>query len=212
MLTRDRLKQELLALIEPFQTRKQGSPITNLRAKPDTAQAIEKLTEQLEAVNPHLFPLLYCPQLLDGIWWLNYSTAREIRSLDKLPLGFQVGRVYQVIDVASQAFFNQAFVKHPLGLVQGYVQVTATFEIARSPDSPLPDKRLNVQFLERSTAISAIAGFKTPSLEPVNTASARGPQGRIPTLDITYLDETLRIGRGGEGSLFILSKVDQIQP
>ena len=36
---------------------------------------------------------------------------------------------------------------------------------------------------------------------------ARGPKGRIPSLDITYLDENMRIGRGGDGSLFILSKV-----
>ncbi|MFN7522157.1 MAG: PAP/fibrillin family protein, partial [Aphanizomenon sp.] len=30
------------------------------------------------------------------------------------------------------------------------------------------------------------------------------------TLDITYLDETLRIGRGGDGSLFILNKANNL--
>ena len=35
---------------------------------------------------------------------------------------------------------------------------------------------------------------------------ARNPSGRIPSLNITYIDETMRIGRGGDGSLFILTK------
>jgi hypothetical protein len=149
--------------------------------------------------------------MLNGIWLLHYSTAREIRSLDKLPLGLQLGKVYQAIDVANQAFFNQAFVKHPLGLVAGYVKVTATFEIAKESGSPLPDKRLNVQFLERIIAIQTVTGIKTPQLDPYKIVEARGPQERIPTLDITYLDETMRIGRGGDGSLFVLSKVEQMR-
>lgn len=37
---------------------------------------------------------------------------------------------------------------------------------------------------------------------------ARNPQGRIPSLTITYIDETMRIGRGGDGSLFILTKAE----
>ena len=205
------LKNQLLAIIEPLQAQRQGSPLTNLRLDPKAIAEIEQLTVALEAVNPKLYPLLYAPQLLDGIWLLHYSTAREIRSLDKLPLGLQLGKVYQAIDVANQVFFNQAFVKHPLGLVSGYVKVTATFEIAKEPGSPLPDKRLNVQFSERIIAIQSITGFKTPRLDPCKIVEARGPQGRIPTLDITYLDETMRIGRGGDGSLFVLSKVEQMR-
>ncbi|MEL7421097.1 MAG: PAP/fibrillin family protein, partial [Cyanobacteria bacterium J06555_3] len=50
-------------------------------------------------------------------------------------------------------------------------------------------------------------GLKTKLLDPVKVVEAGNPEGRIPSLDITYVDETMRIGRGGDGSLFILTRV-----
>ncbi|BAZ39541.1 PAP fibrillin [Calothrix sp. NIES-4101] len=200
------LKEKLQTLLETTATTSDGSPITNLKLNKALADEIEQLTEELEAVNPNLYPLLYAPTLLQGTWQLKYSTAREIRALDSLPLGLKVGQVYQDIDIANKSFFNLAFVKHPLGIVSGYVKVTASFEIAKENSSPLPDKRLNVYFDKRYLSIDKIIGIKTPQLNPFKVVPANNPQGRTPTLDITYLDENFRIGRGGEGSLFILSK------
>ncbi len=171
---------------------------------------IEQITEELEGLNPNLYPLVQAPTLLQGTWRLLYSTAREIRSLDSLPLGLKVGKVYQAIDVANKSFFNLAFVKHPWGLVSGYVKITATFEPAKVNGSPLPDKRINVYFDKRYLSIAKIFGIQTPQLNPFKVVQARSPQGRIPSLDITYLDETFRIGRGGDGSLFILVKANDI--
>lgn len=148
--------------------------------------------------------------LLGGAWQLLYSTAREIRSLSKLPLGLKVGQVYQVINIADNTFFNLATVKHPLGLVSGYVKVTATFEPVKENSESQPDKRLNVYFDKRYLSIEKMAGIVTPPLNPFKVVSANNPRGRIATLDITYLDETLRIGRGGDGSLFILRKSDDL--
>jgi hypothetical protein len=171
---------------------------------------VEQITEELEGLNPNLYPLIHAPNLLQGTWRLLYSTAREIRSLDSLPLGLKVGKVYQAIDVTSKSFFNLAFVKHPLGLVSGYVKVTATFEPVKVDGSPLPDKRINVYFDKRSSSIQKIVGISTPKLDPFNVAQARSPQGRTPCLDITYLDESFRIGRGGDGSLFVLVKSENL--
>ncbi len=209
-LDRQILKQQLFELVQPLQTTKRGSPLTNRTLPNTTSNQIEALVTAIEAQNPNLSPLLYAPQLLDGNWLLNYSTAREIRSLDKLPLGLKVGRVYQIIDVATQSFLNQAFVSHPLGLASGYVKVTARFEIAKPDGAVLPDKRINVEFLERTISIQKLMGIATPQLDPAKVVPARSPEGRIPFLDITYIDDDLRIGRGGEGSLFVLSKVDKI--
>lgn len=198
----------LLSTIEELKTPSQaqlGTPLTDVTIKPTDAQKIESLAQALEAKNPYLYPLLYKPQLLDGVWLLHYSTSREIRSLTKFKLGFQLGKVYQVIDVASSSFLNQAFVKHKLGLVSGFVLVTAVFEAAKD-DSCLPNNKLNIQFLKRYLAISKLANIPTPKLTPFKVVEARNPKGRMPTFTITYLDEFLRIGRGGDGGLYILTK------
>lgn len=205
------VKEKLQAALDKITTKSDGSPVTNLKLDSTTAGEIEQLTQELEALTPNLFPLVHAISLLQGNWLLKYSTAREIRSLASLPLGLKVGKVYQQIDIPSKSFFNIAFVKHPLGLVSGYVKVTATFEPAKENSQPLPDKRINVNFDKRYLSIEKILGIKTPQLNPFKVVSANNPQGRVPSLDITYLDETLRIGRGGDGSLFILNKSDDFR-
>jgi hypothetical protein len=204
------LKEKLVALLEQIQTQSNGSPVTDLKLDKALAQEIEQLTTQLESFNPNPNPLLYATSLLEGAWQLQYSTAREIRSLDSLPLGLKLGKVYQVINVANKLFFNLAKVKHPLGLISGYVKVTASFEVATVDSSLPPNQRINVCFDKRYLSIEKIVGINTPQLNPLSVVPANNPTGRIATLDITYLDETLRIGRGGDGSLFILSKSNDL--
>ena len=203
------LKEKLQATIKKIQTKDDGSPVTNLRLDKTLVAEIEQLAIDLESLNPHPQPLLNATALLEGAWQLQYSTAREIRSLDSLPLGLQIGKVYQVINIANKLFFNLAQVQHPLKIISGYVKVTASFEPALDT-SGLADKRINVDFDKRYLAIEKIVGIDTPKLNPFKVVAANNPQGRIATLDITYLDETLRIGRGGDESLFILNKVNDL--
>ena len=203
------LKEKLQATIKKIQTKDDGSPVTNLRLDKTLVAEIEQLVIDLESLNPHPQPLLNATALLEGAWQLQYSTAREIRSLDSLPLGLQIGKVYQVINIANKLFFNLAQVQHPLKIISGYVKVTASFEPALDT-SGLADKRINVDFDKRYLAIEKIVGIDTPKLNPFKVVAANNPQVRIATLDITYLDETLRIGRGGDESLFILNKVNDL--
>jgi hypothetical protein len=203
------LKEKLQATIKKNQIKSDGYPRTNLKLDKSLVEEIEQLTTELESLNPNPQPLLHATDLLDGAWQLQYSTAREIRSLDSLPLGLQIGKVYQVINIADKLFFNLAQVQHPLGLISGYVKVTANFEPAIDI-SNTADKRINVYFDKRYLAIEKIVGINTPQLNPFKVVAANNPQGRIATLDITYLDETLRIGRGGDESLFILNKANDV--
>jgi len=203
------LKEKLQATIKNNQPKNNGSPITDLKLDKTLVAEIEELTRELENLNPHPQPLINAIALLEGAWQLQYSTAREIRSLDSLPLGLQIGKVYQVINIADKLFFNIAQVQHPLGLISGYVKVTASFEPAMDT-SNIADKRINVYFDKRYLAIEKIIGINTPKLNPFKVITANNPQGRIATLDITYLDETLRIGRGGDDSLFILNKANNL--
>jgi hypothetical protein len=204
------LKEKLQAALDAITTGKDGSPITNLQINATTATEIEQLIIAIESCNPHPHPLANAIDLLAGFWQLQYSTAREIRSLVNLPLGLKLGQVYQVINVDNKQFFNVAFVQHNWGLLSGYVRVTATFEPALEDSSPVPDKRINVYFDKRFLAIDQIVGVHTPQLNPFKVVSANNPHGRVASLDITYLDENLRIGRGGDDSLFVLQKVDAI--
>ena len=202
------VKQNLQERITQLQNNRQvldGSPITDLEVKSKDVQDIEMLAANLEKLSPFPEPLTYAAQLLDGAWLLEYSTAREIRSLRNLPLGFLVGKIYQVIDVATASFENKAWVEHKSGLLSGYVRVTATFEPALETEQPSKHK-INVNFKQRFIAITKIIGIKTKLLDPAKVVEAKNPEGRIPSLDITYIDETMRIGRGGDGSLFILSR------
>lgn len=195
------LKEKLQSLLEKI-TSEDDSPVTNLTLEQSLVEEIEQLTIEVEGVNPNPQPLINATALLNGKWLLQYSTAREIRSLSSLPLGLKIGRVYQEIDVENKSFSNLAFVKHPWALVSGSVKVTATFE----PAEDETNKRINVNFDKRFLSIEKLFGIQTPKLNPFKVVQANNPQGRIPTLDVTYLDETLRIGRGGDGSLFILKR------
>lgn len=204
------VKQNLLERIKQLQNNRQvldGSPITDLEIKPKDVRDIETLRLNLEELSPFPKPLRYASQLLDGAWLLEYSTAREIRSLIRLPFGFQVGKIYQIIDVKTASFENKAWVEHKSGLLSGYVRVTATFEPASEAGEQLSNQKINVNFQQRFIGISKILGIKTKLFDPIKVVEAQNPQGRIPSLDITYIDETMRIGRGGDGSLFILTRV-----
>ena len=203
------IKQNLLSEIEELKSNLNtlvGSPLTDLEIKPEKVESIAKLTLELEKLTPFPRPLLYATNLLEGAWLLQYSTAREIRSLKRLPLGLLVGKIYQIIDVNNASFENKAWVQHTSGLLSGYVRVTATFEPAKQEDNELPNQIINVNFKQRFLGIERILGIRTSLLDPIRVVEARNPVDRIPSLNITYIDETMRIGRGGDGSLFILTK------
>ncbi len=203
------IKQNLLKEIEQLKNDRKtlvDSPITDLEIQPQKVQLIETLTQALEKLSPFPRPLLYSINLLDGAWLLQYSTAREIRSLKSLPLGFLVGKIYQIIDLNNASFENKAWVQHSSGLLSGYVRVTAAFEPSKEGDDRLPDRKINIDFKQRFLGINRILGIKTNLLDPIRVVEAKNPIGRTPSLDFTYIDETMRIGRGGDGSLFILTK------
>ncbi len=213
MKSRLLLKQELLTTIKNNAEKVNINPeypITDTLISQEESNKIEEITIDLESLNPFPQTLVYGVNLLDGIWQLDYSSAREIRSLNKLPFGLKLKQVYQIIDTQKTSFFNIAFVEHLSKFIKGYVKVTASFAAKINEGEFLPKDTINVNFDKRFLAIQKIINIKTPILEPVKVFNARNPQGRIPSLKITYIDESMRIGRGGDGSLFILTKVSKM--
>lgn len=160
---------------------------------------------QLEDRNPTPKPI-EALNLLDGDWRLLYTTSRGILGIDQVPF-LKLGQVYQCIRAPEAKLYNIAEVSG-LPLLDGIVSVSARFK-------PISERRVDVKFERSLIGLNRLIDYQSPSyfiqqLESGRKFAAidfslesRDQQG---WLDITYLDEDLRIGRGNEGSVFVLTK------
>jgi len=206
------LKKQLLSLIpkRPF-----DGPATNLTTSVDTCLKIDKMVCNLELLTP-LPPLTRSSKALrtlNGDWQLIYSDASEITRIAKLPLGFCLGPVFQPIDVEGGRFENQALIKHKFLLLSGHTRVVADFFLAKMGETNRAGvvnigERANVKF--RKVVFTLRRLLVLPTFGRIHkTAIPNGPseqEGVIPSIDITYLDNSMRIARGGDGSLFVLTR------
>ncbi|MFB2980372.1 PAP/fibrillin family protein [Microseira sp. BLCC-F43] len=169
-------------------------------------QAILSLIAQLEDRNPTPRPT-EAADLLEGDWRLLYTTSRGILGIDQLPL-FKLGQVYQCIRTKERQVYNIAEI-YGLPYLEGLVSVAAEFEA-------VSERRVKVIFKRSLSGLQRLIDYQSPSnfIEQIEsgkkftaldfTIDSREQRG---WLDITYLDEDLRIGRGNEGSVFVLTKV-----
>jgi PAP_fibrillin len=172
-------------------------------------QFIRSLVAQLEECNPNPKPL-EVPQLLDGNWRLLYTTSQELLGLNNIPL-FKLGNIYQCVRVGDAKIYNIAEISG-LPFLEGIVSVAARFE-------PVSDRRVNVRFERAISGFQRLMSYESPNsfIEQIESGkkfaaidfqiTAREQRG---WLDITYLDETMRVGRGNEGSIFVLDKVGEV--
>ena len=160
---------------------------------------------KLEDLNPTPRPT-EAPELLDGDWRLLYTTSGGLLGLDRLPL-VKLGQIYQCIRVADARVYNIAEV-YGLPYLEGLVSVCAKF-------SAVSERRVTVKFDRSVVGLQRWVGYQSPQAliqkfetgeklmaldNPILDREQRG------WLDITYLDQDLRIGRGNEGSIFVLTK------
>lgn len=176
-----------------------------LLATPREQQAILSAITRLEEYNPTPNPV--ASPLLAGDWRLLYTTSRGILGINQIPL-FQLGTVYQSIRTADQSVYNIAEVVG-IPFLEGIISVAARF-------SPVSERRVSVQFERFVIGSQKLLGYQTPSqyIELLQSPARLlavdyriSPRDTPGWLDITFLDSDLRIGRGNEGSLFVLTKV-----
>jgi hypothetical protein len=161
--------------------------------------------ERLEDYNPHPSPLQQL-DLLEGDWRLLYTTSNSILGLGRFPV-VQLGQIYQCIRTAEAKLYNIAeLVGVPF--LEGIVSVSASFEA-------VSDRRVNVNFERSIIGSQRLMGYSSPSkmIQELESGKKYFPldfsldnRDQKGWLEITYLDENLRIGRGNEGNVFILSK------
>ncbi|MBN3874670.1 MAG: PAP/fibrillin family protein [Nostoc sp.] len=192
---------EKAALIDAIAPTNRGLLATQVQK-----QAILAAIASLEEFNPTPRPV-EANNLLDGNWRLLYTTSNALLNLDRLPL-CKLGQIYQCIRVETTSVYNIAEI-YGLPYLEGLVSVAAKFE-------PVSDRRVQVKFersiiglqrlIEYNSPVTFIqqieAGRKFPGIDFAIKSDRQ--QG---WLDITYIDNDLRIGRGNEGSVFVLSKI-----
>lgn len=193
-------KAELIEAIAPTNR--------GLLASDSDRKVIQAAITRLEGRNPTPSPLT-ATDLLAGDWRLLYTTSQELLGIDRVPLA-RLGQIYQSIRLADQRIFNIAEVEGPW--LSGIVCVSARFQ-------PVSDKRVNVAFERGVLGLQNWLDYRYPSqfiekLESTEKLSLfQGIDFRINSdrqqgwLEVTYLDQDLRIGRGNEGNLFVLKKV-----
>lgn len=177
-----------------------------LLATESEKQAILIAIASLEERNPTPRPV-EAAELLEGDWRLLYTTSSGLLNIDRFPL-LKLGQIYQSIRVKTSSVYNIAEI-YGLPYLEGLVSVAAQFE-------PLSERRVQVKFQRSILGLQRLISYQSPAsfiaqIEQSQKFTAldfaldsREQQG---WLDITYLDRDLRIGRGNEGSVFVLTKV-----
>lgn len=149
-----------------------------LTATPEQKDEMDKLFSKLERLNPTTKPLK--SQLVNGDWSLEYTTSDSILGKGGFP---RIGPIVQKIDTESLSAENSEVVAY-FGIIPVPRKVTAEL-------SPQSDKLTNVQ-------------FKRFSLGPVGFDAPESFKG---FLDVTYLDDDLRLTRGDKGNIFVLTRM-----
>lgn len=188
------------ALLEAIAGKNRG-----LLATDRDKQAILAAIAQLEDRNPTPRSV-EAGELLEGDWRLLYTTSKGLLNIDSLPL-VKLGDIYQCIRVETQSVYNIAEI-YGLPFLEGLVSVAAKF-------APVSERRVQVKFERSILSLQRLVSYQSPSsfIQQIETGKkftaidfnidSRNQQG---WLDITYLDRDLRIGRGNEGSVYVLSK------
>ena len=164
-------------------------------------------------------------------WKLVYSNGPEIAQLAaSLPLGFVLGPTYQPLDLTTMRFENQGRIVHPYRLAVLETNVVGDIAIAPKLSTNAVgvindrNNRIDVNFVAIVFQLDELLGIplhppyrkiiipkqqvQTEDDDSSSSTSSRSstrspPQ---PANDITYLDDSVRIVRGGDGAVFIFQK------
>ncbi|HCQ22310.1 MAG: PAP/fibrillin family protein [Anabaena sp. CoA2_C59] len=178
-----------------------------LLANQQQQQAILAAIANLEDFNPTPRPLA-ATNLLEGNWRLLYTTSKALLKIDRLPF-CKLGQIYQCIRVRSNSVYNIAEI-YGIPSLEGLVSVVAKFE-------PVSERRVQVKFQRSIIGLQRLIGYTTPGnfIQQIESGDFQNKlafdfpiqsEQQQGWLDITYIDDNLRIARGNEGSVFVLTK------
>lgn len=176
-----------------------------LLAQSSDRQIILDAIDHLEDENPTPQPT--ASNLLAGDWRLIYTTSSSLLFIDLPPLA-RLGQIYQSVRPATGKLYNIAEVISGFPGLSGLICVGAKF-------TAVSDKRIDVKFQRWIIGLQNLLDYQSPGelVEKIESGDRLtaldlpiDEQNQDNWLDITYLDEDLRIGRGHRGNLFVLTK------
>ncbi|KAJ8904092.1 hypothetical protein NDN08_000621 [Rhodosorus marinus] len=144
----------------------------------DAQERVEDQIRELEALNQ--FPQTISSELLDGSWNLKYTTSKVI-------LGKNLPGVFQYVRGSNRQILNT---KDLTGVNKVKTKFAGLFEfeyVIQLSLTARPPQR-------------ALVKFENVKLGPFTFNLSFG----VGYIDVTYIDDDLRITRGSEGNVFIL--------
>lgn len=171
------------ALLEKCEPLEFGRTIVDI---PNEKAEVDRLIREVESSNRSREPLK--DSNLSGVWQMLYTTSTSILRVS-LPSFLRPVRITQIIDVPNLYARNEE--EYKIGPFSFTNAVEARLE-------PVSRTRVNVKFIQ-----FIVAGFFKFNVE--NNDRFKGE------LDITYLDDDLRISRGQKGNIFVLQKSENIE-
>ncbi|XP_078434414.1 plastid-lipid associated protein PAP / fibrillin family protein [Wolffia australiana] len=158
---------------------------------------IEGLVSRLEQLNPTPQPTGKL-HVVEGSWRLLYSSI-TILGAKRTKLGLRdfisLGDFIQTIHVAQGKAINEiSFNARGLKMISGKLTITASFSIAT-------DTRVNIQFDDSEIAPPQLFNLFQKNYDLL--LAIFNPEG---WLDITFVDETIRVGRDDKGNVFVLER------
>ena len=212
-----------------------GAPATNATVPVAVAAAIEAEVRRLERESGGRD--LVRDKNLNGSWRLLYSDGREITSLARgFPGGFELGPTYQPVDVATGRFENQGSVVNRFGLAK--LSTTVVGDVVPAARGTLnavgvrndDGNRVEVIFRRILFSLDEVGGVGGKSGPGPGSAGAAWPRSALPLRkvlvpdldpaaaaappanDVTFLDASARVVRGGDGALFVFRREESPRP
>ncbi|UJB68955.1 PAP/fibrillin family protein [Acaryochloris sp. 'Moss Beach'] len=192
------VKAELLAAIA-------GTNRGVITTEANRSLVLDKVV-QLEVQNPTPQPLSE-QELLSGVWRLIYTTSPDLLGLARLPV-VPAGPIYQCIRGQELKLYNVLELQG-IPFLEGVLCVAARL-------TPVSERRVQVNFERSILGVKGLMNY--PSLDVlISRLETQSPVAALSMpldadrsagwLETTYLDEDLRIGRGNNDSLFVLTRV-----
>ncbi|KAB1207027.1 putative plastid-lipid-associated protein 4, chloroplastic [Morella rubra] len=227
------LKEELYAAIAPLDRGAEATPEDQQQCRTEQKIIVLLMARKLETVNEIKEPLK--SNLLSGKWELIYTTSQAVLQTQRPKWLRPNGKIYQAINVDTLLELKIWKLGHSLiRLVHDIVQLHGGWRVLRSRVElefqvtanlvPLNSRRVAVKFdYFRIAGLVVNSGlgvkvfnsvscgeftFSQMILYNASQIPIKSPGSGRGQLEITYLDEELRISRGDKGNLFILKMAD----